>query len=172
LRHLPTNSWSRSVPLRLDRCAGISGLFQEFRMRDSRGHGSRVPLCCCGRHMERRWGLLDRSPRGGQARGLGAWLTGTLPTRILRIHLVPGGLVRLGVSRNASETIMNSNLRRRLKAIADDLGDHSDAFRSIGSCGDISICLRNCDARDVRGCSSRGLSGGRGQARRREDGFG
>jgi hypothetical protein len=32
-------------PLRLDRYAGISGLFQEFRRRASRGHGSRVPLC-------------------------------------------------------------------------------------------------------------------------------
>jgi hypothetical protein len=41
--------------------------------------------------------------------------------RILGIHLVPGGRVSLGGSRNASETIMSSNLRRRLKAIADDL---------------------------------------------------
>jgi hypothetical protein len=32
LRHLPTNSWSRSVLYgSIVRCAGISGLFQEFR---------------------------------------------------------------------------------------------------------------------------------------------
>jgi hypothetical protein len=47
-------------------------------MRDSRGHGSGVPLCR-GRHTKRLMGPTRPISGGGQSRGLGAWLTGTLP---------------------------------------------------------------------------------------------
>jgi hypothetical protein len=47
-------------------------------MRHSRGHGSRVPLCCA-RPRSADGGLLDRSPCGGQARG--SWGLATRPRR-------------------------------------------------------------------------------------------
>jgi hypothetical protein len=67
---------------------------------------------------------------------------------------------------------MNSDLRRRLEAIADDLEGPWDAFRSIEPCGNISACLTNCGATDALGRSLRGLLRRSGQAGRRGEGFG
>lgn len=65
-------------------------------MRDSRGHGSRIPLLRSAYGAPMGAFSADRL-RSGQARD--SWGPGSQEryARILRIHLLPGGLASLGV---------------------------------------------------------------------------
>lgn len=169
---MPTNSRSRSVLYgSIVRCAGISGLFQEFR--DGGVH-----------LVTDRAGPLPRSAYGapmGPSRpivcagsGAGSW-----------------GLAHRNVTREYSESIcsLEGLIASGLKERVEDLHELEPATTAKSGCWRSARIARTHSVRSrlaetsrfIRGVATRemymvatgaGPSGGRGQARRRGDGFG